>query len=455
MKRSVSAAVVLLMVVSLLSACKGAATPTAAPTTTPQVTPASQATNFPELTKAPEATKVPEATKSPEATKAAESTQIIIWHSWAGDSLKPIEAAFKAYEAAHPGITIELAKVDNLSDALAIAIPAREGPDILAWTNDQIGSNALSGHIVALNDFGIDEDFLKSTYEPAAANGMIWNGQIWGLPETQEGITLVYNKALVKESDFPTDPQDFNGLLAAAKTFAEKNPGKFLICNQGLGNPDAYHVAPIYFGHGVPSYVDDQGKVYLNTPEGLAAAEWIKAFSAYAPKESGHDICQSMLLEGRAAAWWTDRWAIADVEAAKLDYGLKAFGRPFVGVRTLMLTRNAVDRKHAEAALDVMKYYTSADVQKGLALVNRTVPAASAAINSAELKAVATIQGLAAAFALGVPTANTPYADAQWDPVGDATTAIWNGSQTPADAMQAAQAAIEDKIQQMKSNEVK
>ena len=283
-----------------------------------------------------------------------------------------------------------------------------------------------------------------------SVNGMIWNGKIWGLPETEEGITLVYNKALVNESDFPTDPQDFAGLLAAAKTFAEKNPGKFLICNQGLGNSDAYHVAPIYFGHGVPSYVDDQGKVYLNTPEGLAAAEWIKAFSAYAPKETSHDICRYMLLEGQAAAWWTDRWAIADAEAAGLDYGLKAFGRPFVGIRTLMLTPNAVEREHAAAALDVMRYFTSADVQKGLALINKTVPAASAALSSVELATATTIQGFAAALALGVPNANTPFAEAQWDAVGDVTTAIWNGSQTPAAAMKAAQAAIENKIRQMK-----
>ncbi|WP_343414827.1 hypothetical protein [Candidatus Amarolinea dominans] len=52
---------------------------------------------------------------------------------------------------------------------------------------------------------------------------------------------------------------------------------------------------------GVPSYVDDQGKVYLNTPEGLAAAEWIRAFQR-TPKETSHDICRYMLLEGQAAA---------------------------------------------------------------------------------------------------------------------------------------------------------
>jgi arabinogalactan oligomer/maltooligosaccharide transport system substrate-binding protein len=46
--------------------------------------------------------------------------------------------------------------------------------------------------------------------------------------------------------------------------------------------------------------------------------------------------------------------------------------------------------------------------------------------------------------------ANTPYADAQWGPVGDATQAIWNGSQTPAEALAAAQTAIDTAIAGMK-----
>jgi arabinogalactan oligomer/maltooligosaccharide transport system substrate-binding protein len=46
--------------------------------------------------------------------------------------------------------------------------------------------------------------------------------------------------------------------------------------------------------------------------------------------------------------------------------------------------------------------------------------------------------------------ANTPYADAQWGPVGDATNAIWNGSQTVEQALAAAQTAIETAIAAMK-----
>jgi arabinogalactan oligomer/maltooligosaccharide transport system substrate-binding protein len=114
-----------------------------------------------------------------------------------------------------------------------------------------------------------------------------------------------------------------------------------------------------------------------------------------------------------------------------------------------MLTANAVDRGHADAAVAVMKYFTSAEVQKKLALANKTIPAATAALQDAEVQALPTVAGFGASLNLGIPMANTPFASAQWGAVGDATAAIWNGSQNPTEAMDAAQKAIEEQVAQM------
>jgi arabinogalactan oligomer/maltooligosaccharide transport system substrate-binding protein len=242
---------------------------------------------------------------------------------------------------------------------------------------------------------------------------------------------------------------DFDDLLTKAEAFYN-DTGKYLVCNQGLGNPDAYHVAPIYFGFGVPEYVDDEGNAYLNTPEALAAGEWMVKFSAFAPGETSHDICKAMITEGDAGAWWTGPWAIADLEAAGINYGIIPMGKPFVGIKALMLSQNAVDRGNEELALDIMKYFTSGPVQAKIAAANKTIPAPTAALEAPEVQALSTLRGFGASLNLGVPMANTPYASAQWGPVGDATTAIWTGAQTPEEALTAAQAAIEQAIADMR-----
>ena len=55
---------------------------------------------------------------------------------------------------------------------------------------------------------------------------MTWQGKIWGLPETEEGIALIYNKDLVPDKYLPKDPTNFDDFLAKATAFATDNPGK-------------------------------------------------------------------------------------------------------------------------------------------------------------------------------------------------------------------------------------
>lgn len=314
--------------------------------------------------------------------------------------------------------------------------------------NDVIGEQALAGNIVALSDYGIDTAFLEANYEPAAVAGVQWSDMIWGLPESQEGIALIYNKALVTEEYLPVDPLNFEELYEKAKKFQE-DTGNVLVCNQGFGGSDAYHMAPVYFGFGVPSYVDEDGKAYMNTPEALAAAEWLKKFATVSLAENSYDICNAGLAEGKVGMWWTGPWAVAGVESSGIDYGIQAMGKPFVGIKVLMMSKNAVDRGNTEIVLDIMKYFTSADVQKKIALVNKTIPASTGALNDAEVSSLAAVVGFGAALNLGLPMSPSPFSSAQWGPVGDASAAIWTGAQEPAAAMEAAQTAIEDAVSAM------
>jgi arabinogalactan oligomer/maltooligosaccharide transport system substrate-binding protein len=396
-----------------------------------------------------------EATEEPmEEETTGEQTTITLWHGWDGAYYEAIEEVFNQYEADHPEVNIELVRQDNLSDAMAVAVPAGEGPDILAWVQDQVGRNALVGNIVPITEW-VDEAYLNENFEPAAANAMVWQGDVWGIPESQEGIALVFNRELVSEEDIPTDPFDFAGLLEAATAFREANPDKYFLCNQGVGatSQDAYHVAPIFFGFGGDDevgYVDDEGTIYIDTPERLEAAEWILEFKEVAPEETSHEICQAGLQDGTYAAWWTGPWAIAGLEEAGVDYGIVPFGRPFVGVKLLMMGANAADRGNQEIVVDIMRYFGSEEVQTQLALVNGTVPANSAALNSAEVQEVYSSSAFGASLANGIAMPNTPFIDAQWAPVGAAAAAIFSGAQEPAAALAEAQATAEETVEGMR-----
>lgn len=482
MKRTTFVLVSLLVLTGLLFAACGAA-PTATPlppTATPvpptavpvpptatkapaptNTTAPAAATAVPATAVPPTATAVaPTATKAPAGptnTPAPTPTPvpgqagvITVWHNYTGDYTKPFEAAVADYIKANPNVKMQFAQVSNLTDALKVAVPSKKGPDVIAWANDIIGANALAGNIVDLSKYGIDKAYLTSNFEPAAVAGVTWRNLIWGLPTSQEGIAFVYNKDLVADKYLPKSPLDFADLLAKATAFNTDNPGKFLVCNQGLGNADPYHAAPIWFGLGMPTYVDDQGKVYFNTPEALKAAQWLVQFSKVAPKETSHEICKANLVDKKVGAWWTGPWAIADLEKAGIKYGILPLGKPFVGIQAMMLSANAVDRGNADASVAFMKWYTSADTQKKITLANKTIPANTKVLKDPEVQALGTIPLFGAALNLGIPMSNSPFADAQWGPVGDGTTAIWTGKQAPDAGIKSIQDTMEAKIKDMK-----
>jgi arabinogalactan oligomer / maltooligosaccharide transport system substrate-binding protein len=82
-------------------------------------------------------------------------------------------------------------------------------------------------------------------------------------------------------------------------------------------------------------------------------------------------------------------------------------------------------------------------------VANSTVPAATEALNSPEVSKNTDVAGFGAQFNLGVPQPNTPYMNALWGPVGQATIAIYTGAQSPADALAAAETAANDAISKM------
>jgi arabinogalactan oligomer/maltooligosaccharide transport system substrate-binding protein len=439
---------VVLIAAFVLAACAPAATPTAAPAPTQ----APAATKAPEATKAaaPAATTAPVATAAPKPTDAPKAVKIKVWHQWDGAYQKAIEGVFADYAKSHPGVTIDLSKPDDVKGALAVAVPAGEGPDIIAWANDAIGEQALKGNIVPLNDYKIDDAYLKANFTAAGIAGVTYKSKIWGLPETMEGIALVANKAVWKDAYAPKDMNDWAGLLAAAEKFQKDNPGKTLFCNQGFPGGDAYHIAPVFFGFGVPSYVDEAGKAYVNTPEGVKAMEWLASISKFLAKEETYDICLAALKEGKVAAWWTGPWAIKAIEDAKIDYTIVQMGKPFVGIKNVMMSKNAVDRKNTDVVIDIMKYYTSADVQKKLSLVNKTIPAQTAALADPEVAKLVAVAGFGKSLAVGIPMSASPFSSAQWGPVGDAVKTIWTGAKKPDEALKTAQGLVEKAIADMK-----
>jgi len=376
-------------------------------------------------------------------------TTITIWHGWTGAYVPPKQAIFAQYVQQHPDVAIKLLNVSDIGTKARNAVPAGVGPDIIAWVDDNIGQNALVGVIDPLDGkAGIDQNYLKQNFPDVAVNAVTFNGQIYALPETLEAITFFYNKKLITEDKLPKTTTELKQMMT---DYSKANAGKYL----AVWNPtDAYYNAPWFYGAGA-EYVDADGKVGLNTPEALAAAEWIRGLQGLMPKDIDNNVADALFNDGKAAMEVSGPWRVADLKKANMDFGLAKlpkvdFGkggpaRPFVGVKCLMLAKGS---KNADVAVDVMKFYTAKEQEETMAKATGEVPANTAAATA--LASDPIVKGFNDQAVDGVPLPNTPYMGALWDPAAKAYTALWTGTNDPKQIMDASQKAAESAIAKMK-----
>lgn len=424
-------------------------TPAAAAAATDTPAAAAAATDTPAAA-APAATNTPAPTETPAVLGSSSAkTTITIWHNWEGEYYKPIAGIFNDYVTAHPDVSINLLHVPDLENKVKNAVPAGAGPDIIAWVDDHIGEDALIGVIDPLDDLkgaGIDKAYLQANYPQVAQDAVTYDGKIYGLPESMEAVTMIYNKKLITEDKLPKNTTE---LMEMAKAYNQANPGQYF----AVWNPkDAYFNAWLFYGAGA-FYVDENGNVGLNTPEGIAAGKYIQDAQAILPKDVDYGVADSLFKDGKAPIILNGPWYIADLQKAGIDFGLaklpaidfgkKGPAKQFVGVKVVMLAHGS---KNPDIAADVMKYYTSKDAQMKLA--EGVVPAQNDAAAARANDPI--VAGFNAQAKDGVPLPNTPFMTQLWDPVAKGLTTLFTTNKDPKDVMAEVQKTAEDNIAKMK-----
>lgn len=376
--------------------------------------------------------------------KLQETTDLEIWVQWS--PLPPsVAQAYDAYETVHPEIALTFYTPVDLITELDAAFIAGTAPDIIVWEAEgNLGGMAMQGQLLDLRSLGITEASLAATFGELAASAVNWHYGLYGIPVSTTVIALVYNKATVSSEYFPAEPLNFVDLTNKAEEFFD-DTGKYLICNQGMGigSVDSYHVAPIFFGFGVPEYIDSAGTVYANTTEAIQAGTWIDNFHNLSNDINSYGECQNRLISGDVGMWWTGPWALSELSNQGVDYGIIPMGKPFNKVMVQMITSATIARGTANEALALIQTIANEENSIQFALVDKYVPANQAALMDPAVQAIPEIKAFGDAAQISVPFGNAPFHYCQWAPIGSAVERIWSGIQTPEVALNQAQNEIE------------
>lgn len=383
-------------------------------------------------------------------TTVNHSGTITIWHGYEGTYLDTKKAILDQYSKQYPNVTINLVHKPNLTDAVTAAAGAGQGPDIVAWVDDQIGKWVKLEAIKPIDGLaGVDSNYMNSTYSKAAVDADTFEGKIYGVPEAVEAITLIYNKKLINADQIP---KTTDNLYAFAKDYHLTHPDGYGV----VWNPkDAYFQAPWIYGSG-GYYVKADGSVGLTTSGTKAGFNYVASFKGSMPSGVDYGIADTLFKEGKAAMIINGPWSVADYVKAGVDYGFATLpivtstnkpASPFVGVKTWMLGAYS---SNPALAVDVMKFFTNQANQTTMVLGTREIPANKAALADPKVQAIPDIAGFGAQVKNGVPLPNTPFMSALWDPVAKALEAVWTGRQSVDDAVAAAQTTAQNNIAQLK-----
>ncbi|NCD33078.1 MAG: maltose/maltodextrin ABC transporter substrate-binding protein MalE [Spartobacteria bacterium] len=265
--------------------------------------------------------------------------ELLIWINGdkAYDALQEIGNKFEE----DTGIPVTVQHPDKLTDKFGPAAQAGRGPDVVMWAHDRLGGWAQSGLLKPI-DF---DDAYKAKFDQKAWDAVTFDGKTWGYPLNMECITLIYNKALIKDV-----PKTLEDVVKLQKTvYGPKDQYAML-----WAYDTPYFSWPFLAGAGAYVFgrnaegeynVNDIG---VNAPGAISALDMIGGMikEGDMPRSLTYDVMMSKMQQGECAMIVNGPWCWNDIEKSGVDFGLGVIpgyngpGKPFVGVLCAMVDAN-------------------------------------------------------------------------------------------------------------------
>jgi multiple sugar transport system substrate-binding protein len=387
-----------------------------------------------------------------------------------GEALKQAAHDYEAQTNVH----IEIAQLpyQSLFEKELIDLKSRTGAYDLIMLDDpwfpRFASEQLLTDLTPLlqqrGQTNLDSDFIATSI--ALCRHPYQTGPLYAFPYVGNSQLFFYRKDLFEKHSLKA-PATWDDVLAAAKTIQEKesagvNGGQIYgyVMRAEQGNAAVADFMPIFWAFGGEMF-DASGKPAVNSPEGIAALQFMIELGKYSPPGyvsfNASDV-GAHLLQGTAAMsinWpaWISSFSdpakskvIGKIEFATLPSGQKQ-GQAEIGNWLIAIPR---DSRNAADAMDFLLWATTAQQMKQSAQRGNP-PTRKSLFNDAELMAKNPAYPVQLrSLESSRPRPRTPYWNEIENAFGIFLSKANSGELSPADAMNQANAEIEKILQRAK-----
>ena len=182
------------------------------------------------------------------------------------------EDVIDGFENDNPGITVnlEVQSWDNLNDVVTTKVQGSQAPDIM--NGGPFAGFAADDLLYPAEDVTSPETL--ADFQPTFADNASVEGVQYGLPLIASARTLFVNNDLLEQAGVSTPPTTWDELLDAATKVSALGDGVYGY-GLPLGSEEAQAESAIWFYGGGGGF-GDESAITIDTPENLAAAEFIQ-----------------------------------------------------------------------------------------------------------------------------------------------------------------------------------
>lgn len=381
-----------------------------------------------------------------------------VWHTFAAES-KEEEVFMNSvaeFESAHPNVTVDVTMVPFASADQLFMTAAQGGqaPDLMRLSSDQLGAIGE----VRVDGYPLLEDLRphltpqdRQQFEERALQAMRYGDALYGVPASQDCLSLIFNKALFDAQglDYPDSSWTEQDLLQAAQTLTAQDV-------QGLAIPikTAYWWFPIQEGFGGTLF-DENGEPSLDSNGSSEAMRWMLDLELeHGVVATGTQIegMKNQFISSKAAMIFDGPWNWATYEASRLNIGqtvlplVESSGdrmSPLVTYKGWSVSKQSANKV---AATELALWFSSENVQKEFAIETYTMPTHVALESDDEINEDAVLSGFLEQTKAGTPAPTTRAMSLVYDPLSTAFEQAYSEIASTEEALSGANQQLKEQI---------
>ncbi|GAA1460598.1 extracellular solute-binding protein [Nocardiopsis exhalans] len=379
----------------------------------------------------------------------AEGTLVIWSDPERADAIQGAAAEFA--EANGIEVDVQGLAFDDIQGDLLNAHQAGNAPDVFIGAHDWTGNLVRNGAVTPVELTGDQAGGVDET----AVEALSFDGQLFGVPYSQENIFLMRNTDLA-----PDAPETFEELVEVGTELKDAGDTSEVLAMAVGQEGEPFRMNALFTSAGGYLFGQDDTGTWDPSDLGVGSDESIAAMEKIAEYgEDGEGVLRrsidtendaNLFYEEEAPFFIAGPWNIGDANEAGIDFEISPIpgfegenpASPYIGYQAFFVTEGSANSALAQEF--VTNYVTSTDFILSLYEADPRTPVQTEALESVSADDP-NIAAIAEAGAEGMPMPSIPEMGETWEPLGQAQAQAIAGNDVR-EAMEAAHNTIAEQI---------